>query len=131
MEVLVISMEKYETGDVNADGTPVATAGNTELLGNAQPDFLAGLSNTLRYKNLSMSFLIDGRFGQIYSQTSADLDESGKSERSLQYRETGITLAGTNTGTGAANTESLTGEEYWKAMSDISGIIYMTKIIFD
>ena len=43
------------------------------------------------------------------------------SERSLQYRETGITLAGTNTGTGAANTESLTGEEYWKAMSDISG----------
>ena len=54
---------KVWTGDVNADGTPVATAGNTELLGNAQPDFLAGLSNTLRYKNLSMSFLIDGRFG--------------------------------------------------------------------
>ena len=113
---------KVWTGEVNADGTPVASAGNTELLGNAQPDFLAGLSNTLRYKNLSMSFLIDGRFGgQIYSQTSADLDESGVSERSLQYRETGITLAGTNTGTGAANTESLTGEEYWKAMSDISG----------
>ena len=113
---------KVWTGEVNADGTPVATAANTELLGNAQPDFLAGLSNTLRYKNLSMSFLIDGRFGgQIYSQTSADLDESGVSERSLQYRETGITLAGTNTDTGAANTESLTGEEYWTAMSNISG----------
>ena len=113
---------KVWTGEVNADGTPVATAANTELLGNAQPDFLAGLSNTLRYKNLSMSFLIDGRFGgQIYSQTSADLDESGVSERSLQYRETGITLAGTNTETGAANTESLTGEEYWTAMSNISG----------
>jgi TonB-linked SusC/RagA family outer membrane protein len=113
---------KVWTGEVNADGTPVASAGNTELLGNAQPDFLAGLSNTLRYKNLSVSFLIDGRFGgQIYSQTSADLDRSGVSERSLQYRETGVTLAGTNTGTGAANTESLTSEEYWTAMSDISG----------
>jgi hypothetical protein len=112
---------KVWTGEVNADGTPVASAGNTELLGNAQPDFLAGLSNTLRYKNLSVSFLIDGRFGgQIYSQTSADLDESGVSERSLQYRETGVTLAGTNTGTGAANTESLTSEEYWTAMSNIS-----------
>ena len=113
---------KVWTGEVNADGTPVATAGNTELLGNAQPDFLAGWSNTLRFKNLSLSFLIDGRFGgQIYSQTSADLDESGVSERSLQYRDTGITLSGTNTGTGAPNTESLTGEEYWKAMSAISG----------
>ena len=113
---------KVWTGEINADGTPVATAGNTELLGNAQPDFLAGWSNTLRFKNLSLSFLIDGRFGgQIYSQTSADLDESGVSERSLQYRDTGITLSGTNTGTGAPNTESLTGEEYWKAMSAISG----------
>ena len=113
---------KVWTGEVNADGTPVVTAGNTELLGNAQPDFLAGWSNTLRFKNLSLSFLIDGRFGgQIYSQTSADLDESGVSERSLQYRDTGITLSGTNTGTGAPNTESLTGEEYWKAMSAISG----------
>ena len=113
---------KVWTGDVNADGTPVATTGNTELLGNAQPDFLAGWSNTLKYKNLSMSFLIDARVGgQIYSQTSADLDRAGVSVRSLQYRDTGVTLTGTNTNTGAENTESLTGEEYWKAMSNISG----------
>ena len=112
---------KVWTGEVNADGTPVASAGNTELLGSAQPDFLAGWSNTLKYKDFSMSFLIDARVGgQIYSQTSADLDRAGVSERSLQYRETGITLSGTNTGTGAANTESLTGEEYWTAMSNIS-----------
>ena len=42
------------------------------------------------------------------------------SERSLQYRDTGITVSGTNTGTGGANTESITGQQYWTAMSNIS-----------
>ena len=99
---------------------PLGSAGPTELLGNAQPDFLAGWSNTIKYKDLSLSFLIDARFGgQIYSQTSADLDRTGVSERSLQYRD-GIVVNGTNTGTGAANTERISGEEYWAAMSEIS-----------
>jgi hypothetical protein len=68
-----------------------------------------------------MSFLIDARIGgQIYSQTSADLDRQGVSERSLQYRD-GILVSGTNTGTGAANTERISGQEYWTAMSNVSG----------
>ena len=112
---------KVWTGEVDAGGLPIASTATNELLGNAQPDFLAGWSNTLRYKNFSMSFLIDARIGgQIYSQTSADLDRSGVSERSLQYRESGVVLSGINTGTGAANTESITGQEYWSAMSEIS-----------
>ena len=110
------------TGETDAGGLPLGSAGPTELLGNAQPDFLAGLSNTISIKDLSMSFLIDARVGgQIYSQTSADLDRKGVSERSLQYRDTGITVDGINTGTGSLNTESITGEEYWTAMSEISG----------
>jgi outer membrane receptor protein involved in Fe transport len=108
------------TGETDAGGLPLGSAGPTELLGNAQPDFLAGWSNTIKYKDLSLSFLIDARFGgQIYSQTSADLDRTGVSERSLQYRD-GIVVNGTNTGTGAANTERISGEEYWAAMSEIS-----------
>ena len=58
--------------------------------------------------------------GQVYSQTSADMDRNGVSQRSLQYRESGVVVAGTNTGTGAANTESITGQQYWTSMSDIS-----------
>jgi len=108
------------TGETDAGGLPLGSAGPTEFLGNAQPDFLAGWSNTVRYKDLSLSFLIDARIGgQIYSQTSADLDRAGVSERSLQYRD-GIVVIGTNTGTGAANTERISGEEYWLAMSEIS-----------
>ena len=110
------------TGEVDADGVPIGSAAPDVLLGNAQPDWKGGWSNTIKYKDLSLSFLIDARIGgKIYSQTSADLDRNGVSERSLQYRETGITVGGTNTGTGATNTESITAQQYWTAMSDISG----------
>ena len=110
------------TGETDAGGLPLGSAGPTELLGNAQPDFLAGWSNSINYKDISLSFLIDARIGgQVYSQTSADLDRAGVSERSLQYRDGGVTVQGTNTGTGAANTEKISGEEYWTAMSEISG----------
>ena len=109
------------TGETDASGIPTASAAPTELLGNAQPDFLAGWSNTIRYKDFSMSFLIDARIGgQIYSQTSAGLDRAGVSKRSLQYRD-GVTVSGNNTATGAPNTESISGEEYWTAMANVSG----------
>ena len=109
------------TGETDASGIPTASAAPTELLGNAQPDFLAGWSNTIRYKDFSMSFLIDARIGgQIYSQTSAGLDRAGVSKRSLQYRD-GVTVSGNNTATGSPNTESISGEEYWTAMGNVSG----------
>lgn len=112
---------RVATGETDASGLPLYSAGPTELLGNAQPDFLAGWSNTIRYKDLSMSFLIDARIGgQVYSQTSADLDRAGVSERSLQYRD-GVVVSGTNTGTGAANTERISGQDYWTQMSEVSG----------
>jgi TonB-linked SusC/RagA family outer membrane protein len=112
---------KVLTGEVDATGVPISSAGPTEKVGNSQPDFLAGWTNTIRYKDFTMSFLIDARIGgQIYSQTSADLDRAGISERSLQYRDTGVTLSGINTGTNATNTESITAQEYWTAMSNVS-----------
>ena len=91
-----------------------------EKLGNAQPDWIAGITNTLSYKNLTFRFLIDGRFGgEIYSATSAALDASGASERSLQYRDGGVVLDAINTGTNAQNTESITAQEYWSSYSGI------------
>ena len=61
--------------------------------------------------------------GQIYSQTSADLDRQGVSKRSLQYRD-GILVNGINTGTGVANTERISGEEYWTAMGNVGNYIF-------
>ena len=63
------------TGEVDADGLPILSEANV-LVGNAQADWLGGWSNSISYKNFTLNFLIDGRFGgKVYSQTSADLDE--------------------------------------------------------
>ena len=104
---------------VDADGKP--TVSNPDnLLGNAQPDWLAGWSNSFFYKNFSLNVLIDGRFGGVvYSGDSSRLDAFGVSERSLQYRESGVVLDAVDSN-GAANTVSITGQEYWQRLSDIA-----------
>ncbi len=108
------------TGEVDANGAPIASDVDV-YLGNAQPEWLGGWSNSISYKDFNLSFLIDARIGgKIYSQTSADLDEAGASVRSLQYRESGVVLEGINTETGAANTVNISGQDYWTAMSNIS-----------
>ena len=71
------------TGEVDANGAPIASDVDV-YLGNAQPEWLGGWSNSISYKDFNLSFLIDARRGgKIYSQTSADLDEAGASVRSL------------------------------------------------
>jgi len=115
----------WETNDagqrmVREDGRPMASDPN-QYLGSAQPDFLAGWSNTFRYGNYTLNFQIDGRFGgQFFSNTSKYMDGSGTSARSAQYRDTGITVEGINSATGSANAEAITGQEYWGSLTGIS-----------
>ena len=105
---------------VNANG--IAIASNPDnLLGNAQPDWIGGWSNTFMFKGLSLSFLIDARIGgQIYADTGAALDGRGVSERSLLYRETGVTLDAIDNSTNSKNTNQITGQEYWNTYSTIA-----------
>jgi outer membrane receptor protein involved in Fe transport len=104
---------------VNASGRPIASNPD-QLLGNAQPDWMGGLSNTMTYGNWNVNFLIDGRFGgAIFSEEAAYFDQMGISQNSLLYRETGTTLVGLDPA-GAANTQSMTGQEYWGSNSAIA-----------
>jgi hypothetical protein len=106
---------------VNANGIPIASTPDN-YLGNAQPDWLGGWNNTFALNNISLSFLIDARIGgQLYSETSSYLDEIGVSERSLEYRESGVTLLDAiNTETDARNTKAITAQEYWGAIAGIA-----------
>ena len=57
-----------DNGDrvVNESGYYIAAA--DQVIGNVNPDFLAGLSNTISYKTLSLSFLLDmQKGGDVYS----------------------------------------------------------------
>ena len=83
--------ERDADGNIVVEGgAPKAAGGALEYLGNPNPDFLAGLSNTLSYKGVTLKFLIDGRFGgQVMSVTEALLDEVGVSQRSADARDAG------------------------------------------
>lgn len=51
------------TTDKDGDKIPnVIGGGNTEKVGNCNPDFMLGWSNTFTYKGFSLYFLIDGSF---------------------------------------------------------------------
>lgn len=66
--------------------------GPDELLyvGNMNSKVNAGWTNTFHYKDFTLSFLIDGRFGgKVLSMTEASLDGWGVSERSGEARNAG------------------------------------------
>ncbi|MEJ7768941.1 MAG: SusC/RagA family TonB-linked outer membrane protein [Chitinophagaceae bacterium] len=49
---------------IGANGFPVLSpASSQKLLGNSQPDWVGGLTNTFTYKNLSLTALLDARWG--------------------------------------------------------------------
>ena len=105
---------------VSVEGRPLASTERVKL-GNAQPEWIGGISNSFQYKDLALRFLIDARIGgQVYSATSSYLDAAGVSERSLQYREEGIVLDAINEATGEPNTEQITAQQYWGSMSGIA-----------
>ena len=107
---------------VDAAGRPQASEERVKL-GNYQPDWMGGISNTLTYKEFSLRFLIDGRFGgELYSGSDAALDAGGVSERTLMYREGGITVDGVidnGDGTYTENTTNISAEDYFGSMSGI------------
>lgn len=73
---------------VNNDGTPVSKTGNKDLLGNSNPDYMLGWSNTITYKGFNLYFLIDARVGgDIMSLTQADLDSRGVTKATAEARD--------------------------------------------
>ncbi len=54
------------------DENPDNTIAGLEKVGNANPDFTLGWNNSITYKNISVDFLIDGKFGgETISMTEA------------------------------------------------------------
>lgn len=67
--------------------------GNTIKVGNANPKFMLGWSHLLSYKDFSLYFLIDCRYGgEILSQTQADMDMYGVSEFTASARDKGYVV---------------------------------------
>ncbi|MFD2905810.1 SusC/RagA family TonB-linked outer membrane protein [Sphingobacterium anhuiense] len=105
---------RNDAGQVLIDGKsglPVRPSDKVKI-GNAYADWRGGFSNEFRYKNISLSALIDGQYGGIvYSQTHHKMSEQGKLTNTLKGRETGM-IAGEGVianadGTFSANTKEI------------------------
>lgn len=77
----------------NEDGTPVISGDSNDQLeyaGNMNSKWMLSWNNTFRYKDFTLSFLIDGRIGgKVLSMTESTLDGWGVSERSGEARDAG------------------------------------------
>lgn len=73
-------------------GKPMPTD-ETIKLGNYNPDWLAGVYNTLKFKGISLGFLFDIRYGgKIYSHTQTVGREGGRIVETLEGRANGYDL---------------------------------------
>ena len=72
---------------VDANGLPKVSSAS-KVLGKFSPDWIGGIQNTFKYKNLSLSFLIDASFGgSIFSNTNKTGRYTGVLESTLPGRD--------------------------------------------
>jgi len=72
---------------VGTDGKPKINPTKSVLIGNREPDFLLGLSSSLKYKDLTLSFLLDGRKGgDVVNVTGRGLWSAGQHKDLEFYR---------------------------------------------
>jgi len=83
---------------IGADGRPSNDWNNTVLVGNVNPDWSMGITNTLNYKGITLSFLIDIKQGMVVSNEHIRLAVRQGSHVSTEYRpsasEGGLILDG-------------------------------------
>ncbi len=99
--------ERDPDGNVICDdnGYPIISPQKGIYIGNREPDFLLGLGSTFRYKNATLSFLLDGRCGgDVANVTGRSLITNGMNHLYDKYRNREIVFKGVQAVTGADGT---------------------------
>jgi TonB-linked SusC/RagA family outer membrane protein len=109
---------------VKANGQYQITATNNHVIGNTNPDWLGGVNDEFRYKNFTLSFLIDIRKGgSVFSQDMAYGLSSGLYPETVYTNDLGNPVRNSLangggfihpgvTATGAPNTVRVAGDSY-------------------
>jgi len=126
--VLAGSDYTYTNGRVTVDreGIPLIDQSEPSALGSIQPDLLTGFSNTLMWKGMKLSFLLDMRLGGSFFSTStmwgmhsgmleetAGLNPRGYPQRDPLAAGGGATHSGAVYADGTPNTTYLDARRYW------------------
>ena len=89
----------------DANGYPLISSAKGVYIGNREPKFLLGLGSMFRYKNASLSFLLDGRYGgDVVNVTGRSLISNGMDHRYDKYRNREIIFDGVQKVTGEDGT---------------------------
>lgn len=81
-------MSRNEAGEVIYENGLPTFDENVSVLGNGNYDFTLGFRNVFSYKNLSMSVLVDMKFGaDVYSMSMFQSHTKGTSKNTLEGRE--------------------------------------------
>lgn len=103
----------------DSEGLPLRTE-KQEVLGNGVYKLTGGFKNDFSYKNFSLSFLLDFKFGaKLFSGTNYNLYSTGLHKNTLEGRENGITGKGVNQA-GETNTVSVDAQTYWQRVASYS-----------
>jgi TonB-linked SusC/RagA family outer membrane protein len=135
---------------IGSNGLPVL-ASDSKIIGNPAPSWLGGFRNNFRYKNISLSFLLDIRKGgDIWDGTLARLNRLGVTQasannRSATYVIPGVLESGSvnnlaisnktyyvsylGDGTGSANETAIEKDINWVRLRDVSLAYNFTKLI--
>jgi len=105
--------------DIDPDGTPIPQVGDRKILGFGVSPISVGFTNSFRYKNYNLSFLIEGKSGgQIYSGTNALAKYFGAHKATIDAdgRENGFTVSGVDANGTPFNTTIAPDriEDYWR-----------------
>ncbi len=99
METVEVKNGRYQIDPTT--GLYKLQGSTTNVVGNREPKFTGGLTNSFRWKDLTLSFLLDFRIGgDIYNGTQYYLTSYGQSERTLANDREFVTVSGINANTG-------------------------------
>ncbi|WP_423129405.1 SusC/RagA family TonB-linked outer membrane protein [Gaoshiqia sp. Z1-71] len=114
---------RNESGQIMLDettGKPLKTA-NPEYMGNLEPKFSLGWSNSFNYKRFALNFLVNAKIGgKAFSQTEAMLDGYGVSQRTADARDQGYVAI--NAIQGSTAVTQIDPKLYYTAVGDRNGI---------
>jgi hypothetical protein len=104
---------------IDNNGIPLRTT-SMQRLGNNQPNFMTGFSNSFSYKNFSLSFLVDSRFGgKVYMGSIQQGTYYGTLAMTLNGRSS-MLVPGIVQSSGAVNTITTNAQKYWTGISGIT-----------
>jgi len=125
---------------IDPSGLPVVQTIKTMELGNANPDWLGGLSNTIAFKGFTFSSLIDIRQGGlIFSQGAVQEAAYGTSKRTLEGREGDLLVEGikahkegtTWVSDNVPNDVTTTAQAYWNRVAADKGLAVAEEFVYD